>query len=236
MVCGSFNQDGQATYAGCAMPPPGVWHLTNTDIAYHAPLGAQGWSTWSDNKIKVQVPRLVIPGGPVGAQQMETETLQSPAATSAASAPEPLRSGPSAARAAKRQRGRERRKFFKAAAHAAVLAQEENRVPAEEQQATCFEARAAALAAEVRLVVRKTFFEVDSEDSSSSADSEIDLPPALFSTTPEVNEWRRDYRRFRLGHHQGAKGEVTAFDRNVPALCLRMDMDLLSKPCAAIPA
>jgi len=72
-----------------------------------------------------------------------------------------------------------------------------------------FEARAAAVNAEVKLIVKGTFFEVELEESSSSSDEEIQLPEAFFKTTDEIDGWRRDYRRFRLGHHQGAKGEVS---------------------------
>lgn len=114
----------------------------------------------------------------------------------------------SAARAAKRQRGRERRKFFKAAAQASKLLEEQ---ADREKMTVGFEERAAAVAAECKLVVKKTFFEVNADDSSSSSDfeSEIHLPSAFFKSTREIDEWRRCYRRFRLGHHQGAKGELT---------------------------
>jgi hypothetical protein len=70
-----------------------------------------------------------------------------------------------------------------------------------------FEARAAAVNAEFKLVVNRTFFDIELEDTSSS-DDEVQLPEAFFKTTREIDGWRRDYRRFRLGHHQGAKGEM----------------------------
>jgi len=153
---------------------------------------------------------------------------------SPASEPEPRRVQ-SAARAAKRQRGRERRKMYKALAHASKGLE----VQAErEKLAQGFEARAAAVAAEVRVVVKNTFFDVDVEESETS-DEEIALPPAFFKTTREIDAWRRDYRKFRLGHHQGAKGEVTEKNLIVdvaPVFDLRSCVEVQSGPGAALAA
>jgi hypothetical protein len=38
----------------------------------------------------------------------------------------------------------------------------------------------------------------------------FDLPAAQFKTTPEFDEWRREYRKFRLGFFKGAKGEASS--------------------------
>jgi hypothetical protein len=125
-----------------------------------------------------------------------------------------------AARAAKRQRGRERRKHFKA------LAREPDHPCSETTRATLtrnFEERAAAVASEVKLVVKSTFFDV-SEDEASSSENDVPLPASFRPTTREIDQWRRDYRRFRLGHHQGAKGEVSklpATENALPWLDLR---------------
>jgi len=128
---------------------------------------------------------------------------------SLASTPEPRRVQ-SAARAAKRQRGRERRKLYKAAAHTTrglEAPANHKKVCGYDSPIGGFEARAAAVNAQIKLVVNRTFFDVELEDSSS--DDDVHLPEAFFETTREIDGWRRDYRRFRLGHHQGAKGEVT---------------------------
>ena len=64
-----------------------------------------------------------------------------------------------------------------------------------------------------RVVVKHTFIDVEDEVSEEDQDSrwEIPLTPPLDPGTDnaEFDEWRRAYRRFRLGHHQGAKGEAT---------------------------
>jgi hypothetical protein len=112
----------------------------------------------------------------------------------------------SAARAAKRQRGRERRKMYRAAAQAAKL-QTQNVDNIKQSQG--FEVRAAAAAAELQLVVRKTFVDVDDQDESLNR-VEIHLPAAFFESTREIDEWRRNYRLGRMGYHRGAKGEITS--------------------------
>jgi len=131
--------------------------------------------------------------------------------------------GQSAARAAKRQRGRERRKMFKAAARADadILedASDDGSADADRQRAALgFEGRVDDLATQVKLVVKNTFFDVAISEDSDSDDSESSLPMAFFKTNSEIDCWRRDYRRFRLGHHQGAKGEVTEKDFERDAL------------------
>lgn len=212
MVCGSFAPAGHGAYAGSSIVPPGVWAPTDQGInavcTWQAASG-NGWTPWTE-QAKLPVPCLAIPER--HASQLDVDTPpRSPSSASsvasaatAASAPE-ARCAPNAARAAKRLRCRERRRLFKEAARSAAAGER-----ATADLAQSFEAHAAAVAAEVRLVVKKTFFEVDSEDSASSDGGDIELPPALFETTREVDEWRRGYRRFRLGHHQGARGELAA--------------------------
>lgn len=116
----------------------------------------------------------------------------------------------SPARAAKRQRGRERRKMYRAAAQAAKV-----QVPNSEQikQSQGFEIRAAAAAAELQLVVKKTFVDVDDKDESLNG-VVIHLPAAFFESTTEIDEWRRSYRLCRMGYHGGAKGEITSLTLN----------------------
>lgn len=115
----------------------------------------------------------------------------------------------SAARAAKRQRGRERRKMYRALAHASKCLEIEV-VEKEKQAALEFEAtHRAEPRVEHNLVVKNTFFDYACEDLSSE-DDQISLPAAFIETTEETDEWRRNYRRFRLGYHNGAKGEVTS--------------------------
>jgi len=150
----------------------------------------------------------------------------------------------SAARAAKRQRGRERRKMYRAVAHESKCLEAE----AEHEQAAIrahavgysgFEARAAAVAAEFKLVVKHTFFDVDESEDLSSEDDRLPLPPTFFKSTGEIDEWRRDYRRFRLGHHHGAKGEVTTNDfctGSMAGLDLATSLETRSRPLAALPA
>lgn len=122
----------------------------------------------------------------------------------------------SAARAAKRQRGRERRKMFRAAAQVAKLqAGNEDQV----KQSQGFEVRAAAVAAEVQLIVKRTFVEVDVQDESLNG-VEIHLPAAFFESTNEIDEWRRDYRLARMGYHRGAKGEITSLALNPVLSCV----------------
>jgi hypothetical protein len=133
--------------------------------------------------------------------------------------------------------------MYKALAHASKGLEEEEEEVGMEKLAMGFEARAAAVASELKLVVKDTFYDVE---ESSSSDSEIELPPAFFKTTEEIDGWRRDYRKYRLGHHQGAKGEITekvlapdslAFLDLSTAVVLRsQDAIIRSQPCAAAAA
>lgn len=210
----------------------------------------QGCTPWTE-QAKFPVPVLAIPENGFAQNEMETPprspsssvggtSSSSPSSSmSAASAPEQRRL-PSAARAAKRQRGRERRKFFRAetqraaAEERAALAQAETASALPESEG--FDAKFAAVAAEVKLVVKKTFFEVDVEDSDSSESSMLELPPALFNSTPEVDEWRRAYRRFRLGYHQGATGEFSVANMGLPNLDLRICQEPRSRWHVSMPA
>jgi hypothetical protein len=142
--------------------------------------------------------------------------MSSESADSALSMPElqnllsDMRQVPMGGRAAKRQRGRERRKLYKAQKRLEADAACDKPTTCLEADASCetptmvFDERAAAVAAEFKLVVKSTFFDVLEE----TVETDVSLPAPLFQTTPEVDQWRRDYRRFRLGHHHGAKGEI----------------------------
>jgi hypothetical protein len=71
----------------------------------------------------------------------------------------------------------------------------------------------------MKVSVKHTFIDVsfdeeesDEEGGSTSSRDALndDMPLAQFETTAEFEEFRRAYRRFRLGHHQGAKGEFAS--------------------------
>lgn len=201
------------------MMAPGVWvpnqNALPVDCAWQFPDGFGSYLAPEPTKLPLQCS--LSPEIQLSAESSPRDS----GSISPASTGEP-RKAQSAARAAKRQRGRERRKLYKALAHAGkgsdtVEAQRENR-------SSDFDARAAAVASELKLVVKRTFFDVDTEDLSSSED-EIPLPPAFIKTTVEIDEWRRDYRRFRLGHRQGAKGEITDIQVSEESLTL-LGLDL----------
>jgi len=191
-----------------------------------SPYCANGFNAW------IQPSMLAMPCQQIPERRVQLEVDPSPRSSnsqSEESAPEPRRVQ-SAARAAKRQRGRERRKMYKALAH------EEKSVEDRDVKALeGFEARAATVASQVKLVVNRTFFEVESAEESSS-EEDVQLPPSFFQTTTEIDTWRRDYRRFRLGHHQGAKGEVTAKDLSFFSLPAHSFLEARSGPCSALPA
>lgn len=111
--------------------------------------------------------------------------------------------------------------MYRALAHAA----QERKLQGEpDESALAFDARVEEVGKEMKLVVKHTFFDVDDSSEASSEDEGIVLPEAFFKTTEEIDAWRRDYRRFRLGHHSGAKGEVTDKDfgsENLESLDLR---------------
>jgi hypothetical protein len=121
-------------------------------------------------------------------------------------------------RAAKRQRARERRRHGRVerAAAAADEKQQNARIvgsPSRAMPVPLLELPAHAVS-RTRVVVKRTFIDVEEcEVSNEEQDHrwEIPLTPPLNPGTDnaEFNEWRRAYRRFRLGHHKGAKGEVT---------------------------
>lgn len=217
-MCGTLVSEAPA------MKAPGKWALEHREYL-HINTGVQLFGSWADISTSL-VPSIVIPD--VMSMPPEVDSApKSPTSTSsdsvesAATAPELRKVRPqTAGRAAKRQRGRERRKMYKAL----------RRLEAG------FEERAATLAAQVKLVVRKTFFEFLEEDS----ESQVLLPVAFVETTKEIDQWRRDYRRFRMGHHQGAKGEITSLIENH---CLqRLDLrrvgvtDVQQRPLAATAA
>mmetsp|Transcript_139905 Transcript_139905/g.254481 ORF Transcript_139905/g.254481 Transcript_139905/m.254481 type:complete len:150 (-) Transcript_139905:212-661(-) len=96
-----------------------------------------------------------------------------------------------AGRAAKRQRGRERRKLHKAL----------------RRWESGFEERAAAVASELKLIVKSTFVHVLKKETT---EKEVPLPDPFLQTTKEIDQYRREYRRFRMGHHHGAKADITS--------------------------
>mmetsp|Transcript_58687 Transcript_58687/g.102723 ORF Transcript_58687/g.102723 Transcript_58687/m.102723 type:complete len:222 (-) Transcript_58687:89-754(-) len=190
MVCGTLVSGTPA------MQVPGKWAAEHLGTGHpHIHTGVQCFGAWADSSTSL-VPPIVIPD--VMSMPPEVEAApKSPTSTSsdsvesASSAPELRKARPqTAGRAAKRQRGRERRKMYKAL----------------KRLEAGFEERAATVAAELKLVVRGTFFDVLEED----VESQVPLPVPFFETTKEIDQWRRDYRRFRMGHHQGAKGEITS--------------------------
>lgn len=218
--------------AGNMVPPPGTYAIPaqwladgqyglgppasecmngfNAECIWQYPNGGHGFSAWVQPS-KAPIPFHVRPEIMMLQNEDSSDSSsQSPNGTvTPPSTPEPRRVQ-SAARAAKRQRGRERRKLYKAAAHASKCLEapaDHKRVSGYDSPIGGFEARAAAVNAQIKLVVKSTFFDVELEDAST--DDEVQLPSAFFETTPEIDGWRRDYRRFRLGHHQGAKGELT---------------------------
>jgi hypothetical protein len=97
-----------------------------------------------------------------------------------------------------------------------------------------FEERVAAVTAEFKLVVKGTFIEVLEEDVAS----EVPLPVPFFHTTLEIDQWRKDYRRFRLGYHRGAKGEVMSKTSHAESQQLDLRSAAVCKfgPLAALPA
>lgn len=163
-------------------------------------------------------------------QQVATPKGGHSPSSSSSNGEEPPRKVQSAARAAKRQRGRERRKLYRAQAHELKCIE-----AARERQEEEFAERQAALAAEMKLVVKNTFYDVDDSEEDCSQEVEIHLPPAIFNSTGEIDEWRKDYRRFRLGHHHGAKGEVNQ-ELLMDSLAALDLSKLKPRPTAALPA
>lgn len=129
-------------------------------------------------------------------------------------------------RAAKRVRCRERRKLFKTLAREQKAFEEDAHASQDDSGSTCstaassqdvqaleFQVRLEAAAADIKLVIKNTSYDV--EEAVESDEDEIVLPPALFKTTSEIDDWRRQYRKFRLGYFRRAKGEVAA--HNIPS-------------------
>lgn len=191
------------------MPAPGTWVTQPTDYSpkernWLSPnyAGAQYSDTWID-PVKHFVPMLDIPD--VIFQQLEKEAApKSPGSTTAgsdstmSSLPE-IREQTSG-RAAKRQRGRERRKHFKSL----------------KRLESAFDERAAAVGAQVKLVVRNTFIDhIDTREGDGVL--EVPLPVALFDTAAEIEQMRRDYRGHRVGH---VKSTILCAEHAVPWLVL----------------
>lgn len=104
-------------------------------------------------------------------------------------------------RAVKRQRARERRKFHKALAR---LEQQNDKTTLIESDVArpmvAFDSRVAAAVAELRLVTKNTFVDVVGHESQNvDFAHDILLPPPYFQTAGDMEQWRRDYRKQRLG-------------------------------------
>jgi len=226
MVCGSFY------LPGTMVPPPGCWVPgqlgMNGDCVWQAQQG--GFDAWAQPSMAWEV----VPAGSTLKVKVVPPPRSNKGNSSVGSNTQRVQS---AARAAKRQRGRERRKLYRAAAHEDKCSQTETE--REKQARLGFEARSAAVAAEFNVVVKHTFIDVDDSEDLSSDEDQMPLPPTFFESSGEIDGWRRDYRRFRLGHHHGAKGEVTANDLVAKGLQTTMawlDSLELSRPLAALTA
>jgi len=123
-------------------------------------------------------------------------------------------------RAAKRQRGRDRRRQGRAEQRmtAASMAVENVVVtpiavtPSPRALATPLLEPPADVVSCTRIVVKRTFIDVElgeSSDEDLGIESPLTSPLDPRNDNAEFDEWRRAYRRFRLGHHKGAKGEAT---------------------------
>lgn len=133
-------------------------------------------------------------------------------------------------RAVKRQRARERRRVGKAeraktdsqiveGSMLTYAMEPASPSPAsyavEPQSASiAWDAVAASPSKGFSVVVKHTFIEVEVEDDFDGEivlSQKVTLLPAasFFKTTAEFDQWRLAYRKFRLGHHRGAKGEPT---------------------------
>jgi len=225
---------GSFVYQGDTIAATGAWGPEGVNVDY-------SWQTACCNPwIQSSMLPMSFPEGKMLEMDLadkDTDVASSPSSkktgsVSGSSTPPPEPRRQSAARAAKRQRGRERRKLYKAAAHVSRCLESER-----DRLALAFEARTQRVAEVMRLVVNQTFVDVVAEDSD---EDEILLPEAFFASTPEIDSWRRDYRRFRLGQHQGAKGEVTEKDLilqvgSLSGLDLR-NLDVRSRPCLALAA
>jgi len=210
---------------------PGQLGMT-ADCVWQAQQG--GFNAWAPPSRCVMPPCEVVPAGSTFKGKVVPTSRNAKGNSSSVANVERVQS---AARAAKRQRGRERRKLYRAAAHEDKCSQTETE--REKQARLGFEARSAAVAAEFNVVVKHTFIDVDDSEDLSSDEDQMPLPPTFFESSGEIDGWRRDYRRFRLGHHHGAKGEVTANDLVAKGLQTTMawlDSLELSRPLAALTA
>jgi hypothetical protein len=173
----------------------------------------QFYSSWMQaSKFQMQMTDAMTPLTQSPKSSQHSDTMSDGSSSESRGQPETSgRKVQSAARAAKRQRGRERRKMYKA--NAKLQSQEGDQIEmlvsaVTAEQSSKFEMLAAAVAAELPLVVRSTFIDVD--EPSESLSEQVLLPASFFKSTSEIDAWRRDYRRFRMGSHRGAKGEITA--------------------------
>mmetsp|Transcript_62245 Transcript_62245/g.108852 ORF Transcript_62245/g.108852 Transcript_62245/m.108852 type:complete len:225 (+) Transcript_62245:80-754(+) len=224
MVCG--------TIVGVAptMHAPGIWAVEKQTSIYtkesdwQTPVytNVQCFGPWVDQSSNF-VPTLVIPDAVSTPTEVDSAP-KSPHSTSSGSVDSaltlPALSEPrqarqqTAGRAAKRQRGRERRKLHKAL----------------RRWESGFEERAAAVASELKLIVKSTFVHVLKKENT---EKEVPLPDPFLQTTKEIDQYRREYRRFRMGHHQGARGEIESLTQ---MLDLRRVTECQPRPVAAVAA
>jgi len=127
-------------------------------------------------------------------------------------APAPALS-PASSRAAKRLRQHENRRLGRAE----VLANQgvAPRQAAMQSFSDRFQQKVMAASEQLTLVVKNSFVDVEDSvdieaDMVCASAKDFQLPPAFLETTPEFDEWRLAYRRFRLGYHKGASGEAKA--------------------------
>jgi len=200
MVCGTqvgtmnFSNNGAVCLVQ-AMPAPGIWTVSACE---GSPTNNTYWQT------------------PTGVWNIGTMPLMPPKGQlnhPSEQPVKPLKAGQTAARAAKRQRGRERRKLGKALAAAQRLlgATQAEEAALVDELASSFEARAARLQGEVKVTVKRTFLEVDTEEEEEPEIEVPELPAPIFELSELAESWRRDYRKFRCGLGRGSKGEISDF-------------------------
>jgi len=184
-----------------AMPAPGVWMLPANE-------GANENNVYWQQQVGAWNNVALVPMMPVKGQalQHQSDVLLA----------KPLKAGQTAARAAKRQRGRERRKLGKALAQAQRILGMTESVTRSDELTSGFEARAAKLRGEVKLTIKRTFLAVDAEEEYFENPVGCDLPAPLFELSREQEQWRADYRRFRCGFHRGSKGEIGDLSEDRP--------------------
>eukprot|EP00928_Gymnodinium_smaydae_P011918 TRINITY_DN14356_c0_g3_i2.p1 TRINITY_DN14356_c0_g3~~TRINITY_DN14356_c0_g3_i2.p1 ORF type:complete len:318 (-),score=72.53 TRINITY_DN14356_c0_g3_i2:208-1119(-) len=68
-----------------------------------------------------------------------------------------------------------------------------------------------------KVTVKHTFIDIedlDTDDDASPKEQALPAPTASLGLGADFDEYRRAYRRFRLGHHRGARGEAADVERS----------------------